>query len=267
MIERGGVTDSFPSELARDNFSDNDLRTLILMLKPMLKPNAVVDKDGDALPSAKLRVQLYRTVKQLTRRRLFASLMNQFGNFLKLGGGTTAAAACGYMIFKASVATVAGTAIASGAVIPLTAAAAGLMVAAPGVLALQHSGESTEAAKKRRLKEIQTRGYKAFTAYAKHLEEKEKYVAAKANHPPSRWNSSVGRGKLRKACNKSLKNGGKADPGAIKTMRKEWRKQKRSLRGHNGLAIHLVNPVTGAMRSTAEAVCTASKTYQASPDK
>ena len=109
-VERGGVTKSFPSELARENFSDTDLRTLIVILQPTLKPSSVVDKRGDALEGAALREQLHKVVKRVTRRSFLSSLVKNTKTLFKYSSGTTIAAGVGYMVFTLASSLVAATA-------------------------------------------------------------------------------------------------------------------------------------------------------------
>ena len=272
-VERGGVTPSFPSELARENFSDADLRTLIAILQPSLKPSAVVDQEGGACGSSVLRKQLFLIVKRMTRRRTLASLIEHTKTLLKFSSGATIAAGVGYMVFTlasgiAKAAVVAGT-ISIGAAVPLTVAASALVVVGPSVKAIEVENRKSASRKKQRLRAMQTRGYKAFVRYARMFEAAEQDVAEMVAHPPTKWDG-VGHRTLKRACNRCSRyvtTPPPPDSAAMKTLRKKWRRQRRLRIGHNGLAIHLFNPVTGEMRATGIEVCSASRVYRASPSR
>ena len=82
---------------------------------------------------------------------------------------------------------------------------------------------------------------------------KEEEVGRLAATPHSRW-TRVGNDLMTSACNTNA---------PIETVWKAFRtRRRRNIGRHRGLAIHLVHPVTGELRTTTEEICAASHVYR-----
>ena len=235
----------FPARLAQKELSSEDLRVLLIALRPNIPSAAVLLSDGTPRDVNQLTQQLYRLVHRIIRGGPLARVLRGTA-WLVLGGAA---------VFTILLLLASSSENSQGCSGSNSNSNSNFWFYMWLFNSPSSSGAYTENTKShRRANRLMQNGFTALTKSNGMFKAKEVEVRRLAAAAPARW-EQVGNTHMAAVCNSA--------DAAIESVWKAFRtRRRRDIGRHRGLAIHLVHPVTGELRGRPDEVCAASAVYR-----